>query len=402
MYWKMEALTAKRTEIIQTIEGSLEDVKNQAAVYGLEILDIKPDYTAFIKSIFQCRKLSSSVLAVFFNDFADMQRCGLSINEAINTLNETSSNMVLKEALKKINNFINDGRSLEESFENTKIFPKIVCVSLSAAEKTGNIPELLNLLAQYYKFKHENNKKITKSLIYPGVVFCMLSGLSVFISINLVPQLKTFLPPSADKSLSAAILIDYAGFIKGYWWAVLLFLAWIIFFIKYLWDNNREKLMEVLFGIPVLGDLIKNIELSNVFLNLYVYQKSGVNIIETITNIHQANKTYITEKLILIRDRIFKGASLGEAFKQDQFFPVFICQNLVKGQVSGYLPQYLERIYKYYDIKTKDSIEAMIAMVEPSLLVMSALFLLMIVCTFILPIYTNMNQNGHGNFQINH
>jgi type IV pilus assembly protein PilC len=399
MYWKMEALTAKRTEIIQTIEGNLEDVKTQAAVYGLEILDIKPDYRAFVKSIFENRKLSSSLMAVFFNDFADMQKCGLSVNEAINTLYETTSNTVLKEALRKISNFINDGRSLEESFDNTRIFPKIVSVSLSAAEKTGNIPELLNVLAQYYKFKYENNKKITKSLIYPGVVFCMLSGLSVFISINLVPQLKTFLPPSADKSLSATILIGYADFIKNYWWAVILFLVWLILGIKYLWDHNREKLMEALFSIPLLGDLIKNIELANVFLNLYVYQKSGVNIIETITNIHQANRTYITEKLILIRDRIFKGASLGEAFKQDRFFPAFIYQNLTKGQVSGYLPQYLERIYKFYDIKTKDSIEAMIAMVEPSLLVMSALFLLMIVCTFILPIYTNMNQIGTGVFK---
>ena len=81
MYWKIEALTAKRTEISQTIDGSLEDVKNQAAIYGLEILYIKPDYTALIKSIFQSRKLSSSVLAVFFNDFADFQRCGLSVNE---------------------------------------------------------------------------------------------------------------------------------------------------------------------------------------------------------------------------------------------------------------------------------------------------------------------------------
>jgi type II secretory pathway component PulF len=390
----MEALTAKRTQITQTIEGSLEDVKTHAAVYGLEILDITPDYPALIKSIFQGRKLSSSVLVVFFSDFADMQRCGLSVNEAIDTLNETTSNVVLKEALKKISNFINDGRSLEESFENTKIFPKIVPVTLSAAEKSGNIPELLDLLAQYYKFKYENKKKVTKSLVYPGVVFCMLTGLSIFISMTLVPQLRTFLPPSASNTLSAVILIGYADFIKEYWWAVILFLATAVFLIKYLWDNNREKLMETVFSVPLLGNLIKNIELSNVFLNLYVYQKSGVNIIETITNIHQANKTYITDKLILIRDRIFKGASLGDAFKQDRFFPAFVCQNLTKGQVSGYLPQYFERIYKYYDIKTKDSIGAMIAMVEPSLLIMAALFLLTIVCTFILPIYTNMNQMG--------
>ena len=125
MYWKMEALTAKRTEITQTFEGSLEDVKNQAAVYGLEILSISPDYTALDKKVyFKTVNCLHQFCAVFFNDFADMQKCGLSVNEAINTLNETSSNTVLKEALKKISNFINDGRSLEESFENTKNFSK--------------------------------------------------------------------------------------------------------------------------------------------------------------------------------------------------------------------------------------------------------------------------------------
>jgi len=393
MFWKIEALTAKRTEITQSIEGSLEDVKNQAAVYDLEILDIRPDYWALIKNFFEGLNLPATVLTLFFNDFADMQKSGLSIKESIAILNETNSNTALKEALRKITNFINDGRSLEESFENTKVFPKVVSVTLSAAEKTGNIPELLELLAQYFKFKHENKKKMARSMIYPGVVLCMLTGLSIFISMTLVPQMRAFLPPSTQ-NLSAIILIGYSDFIKEYWWVVILFLGLLMYLIKYLWGTHREKLMETVFNVPLLGNLMKNMELSHIFLNLYVYQKSGVNIIETISNIHQANKTYITDKLILIRERIFKGTSLGDAFKQDKFFPSFVCQNLAKGQISGNLAPYFERIYKYYDIKSKESIAVMLAMVEPLLMVMTASFLLMIVCAFILPVYSNMNHIG--------
>jgi len=398
MFWKIEALTAKRSGITQTFDGSLEDVKNQAMLYGLEILSISPDYKRLIKSLFQSHRLSSSELAAFFNDFSDMQRCGLTVNEAIDTLIETNSNIVLKEALRKISNFVNDGRTLEEAFINTGVFSKIVPVTISAAEKTGNIPELFELLAQYYRFRNENRKKIIKSLAYPGVVFCLLTGLTIYISMTLVPQLKSFLPPSAHQSLSAIILIGYSNFIKQYWWGIILILMILLFFIKFLWDNCKEKLMEAVFCIPLLGELMKNIELSHIFFNLYIYQKSGVNIIQTITSIYQSNGTYITEKLILIRDRIYKGASLGEAFKQDRFFPPFVYQNLTKGQVNGFLPQYFERIYKYYDIKSKESIGGMIALIEPLLLVMTALFLLSIICAFILPIYTNINQMGAGVF----
>jgi len=66
-----------------------------------------------------------------------MQKCGLSVNEAINTLNETTSNTVLKEALRRISNLLMTGVLWKKLFENTKIFPKIVSATLSAAEKTG-------------------------------------------------------------------------------------------------------------------------------------------------------------------------------------------------------------------------------------------------------------------------
>jgi len=399
MYWKIEALTAKRTEIIETLEGSREDVKHQAAVYGLEILSMEPDYVLTLRDFFQNNKLSPTILSVFFKDFADLQRCGLSIYESLNTLHDTTSNTVLREALKKINNYINDGRSLEESFENTKIFPKIVCVTVSAAEKTGKIHELLDILAQYFKFRNDNRKKIIRSLVYPTVIFCLLTGLSIFISLKLVPLLKSFILPGSSKSLTAVILIGYADFIRNYWWVVLLAIFSLLYLGGCFWRNYREKFMETMFGIPLIGELLKNIELSQIFLNMYVYQKSGINIVQTISNVHQSSKTYITEKLILIQGRIFKGGSLGDAFKQDSFFPEFVWQNLSKGQVSGNYVQYFERIYRYYDIKTKDTIDSLIAIVEPVLLAMAALFLVAILCTFILPIYTSVNQMGEGIFK---
>lgn len=399
MYWKIEALTAKRAEIVETWEGSREDVEHQAAVYGLEILGIKPDYVSTLKGLFQNNKLSSTTLSVFFKDFSDLQRCGLSVYESLSTLHDTTSNPVLREALKKINNYINDGRSLEESFENTKVFPKIVCVTVSAAEKTGRIHELLDILAQYFKFRHDNRKKILRSLVYPAVILCMLTGLSIFISLKLVPLLKSFIIPGAKKSLSAIMLIGYANFIREDWWLLLLTIFSLIYLAGCFWRNYRERFMETVFGIPLVGSLIKNIEISQIFLNMYVYQKSGINIVQTMSNVHQASKTYITEKLILIQERIFKGGALGDAFKQDPFFPEFVWQNLSKGQVSGNYAQYFERIYRYYDIKTKDAIDALIAVIEPILLALAALFLVAILCTFILPIYTSMNQMSEGIFK---
>ncbi len=376
----------------------MQEVQHQAPVYGLEVLDIARDLAMIVKSLFQNQKLNAAVLSVFFKDFADMQKCGLSVEESVQAMYETSSNAELKRALKKMGNFIYDGRSLEESLRNTGLFPQLVCISLGSAEKTGHVPQLLDVLAQYYGVQYENRQKMIKSMLYPASIFCVLTGLSIFISIKLVPLTKALLPAGSNPNWPALVLTGYAHLIRTFGWALPLLFMGCVLLAKGLKEHWREQGMAFVYGVPGLGPLMKNAELAHVFLNMYVYQKSGVNIIQTIKELDQAYHSYMTEKLVKVGDRIFKGASMAEAFRQDPFFPPFIHQNLGKGQISGFWPQYFERIYKYYDLKTKASIDAMIAALEPALLVMAALFLLAILSAFILPIYANLSSMGEGIF----
>ena len=396
MYWKLEALTAKKRFITKVIEGTYDEVLADAALYEFKILRVTPDYFSVLKNLFQSRKLSSAILAVFFHDFADMLGSGMSMHESLTNLGETTSNRFLKDALKKQINYLNDGKSLQEAFEYTKIFPKIVIATISAAEETGSIVELLEILSTYYTFRDENNKKIIEALIYPAVVFLLLTGLSIFISVKIVPQLRLLFH---SDNLSTTILINYADFIKNYWWLVILALVGLCFIIKYLWEKKREALMDKVFAIPVFGNLMKCLELANVFLNLYVYQKSGINIVKTLTNVYEARPTYVTEKLVAIRDHIVNGGSIAEAFRKDGFWPLFISQNMTKGQVSGEVPRYLEIIYRFYDKKSKEAIKAMLAIIGPALLFLTAGFLLMIAYAFFYPIYSGMNHMGPGGFK---
>ena len=78
----------------------------------------------------------------------------------------------------------------------------------------------------------------------------------------------------------------------------------------------------------------------------------------------------------------------------DDFFPSFIWQNLAKGQKSGNLVKYLEEIYHFYDQKSKDSINALVGLINPVLLSLAFAFLGFIVCNFFLPIYQGMAGMG--------
>jgi len=394
MYWNIEALSKTGRSISKTIEGSLADIKSEAALDELDILSLNPNYYMCFKAVFLNRQLSSANLAVFFVDFARTQASGLSIGETVESLQEACSNADLKEGLRIINNSINDGRTLKEAFENSKCFPRIVPITISAAERAGSIPEVAGILGAYFKFNNDSRKIIIGSLIYPIAVFCALTIASIIISINLVPQLAKILPVSSTDNIQTKMLLSYAMFMKDYWWIVVFVFAFFIGGMNYLWVEHKERFAKIIYRLPLIGKMLKEIEFSKLFLNLYVYQKSGIPIIETISNIYREDRSYINQKLLLIQNKIIKGASLADAFKSDEFFPVIIWQNLSKGQRSGNLVKYLEEIYYFYDQKSKDSINAFINLINPVLLSLAITFLGFIVCNFFLPIYKNMANMG--------
>jgi len=397
MYWKIEALTKTGREITKTLEGSCDEIKNEASVDELDILSLKPDYLMYFQSIYFKRRLSVSVLADFFVDFARTQSAGMSMSETIESLDEACSLVVLKEGLRLIGNSINDGRSLKEAFENAQCFPRIVPILIAAAERTGSIPEVATILGRYFKFNHESRRIVIGSLIYPAAVFGALTVASIIISINLVPQLARILPSSSLDSLSVKLLVSYAMLMKSYWGVVIFIPVLLIGGIHYLWTEHKERVAALIYGLPLLGTTLKELEFAKLFLNLHVYQKSGIPIIETMTHMYKDDKSYVNERLLMIRNRIIKGFSIGDAFRADDFFPAFIWQNLSKGQKTGNLVKYLEGTYHFYDQRSKDSVSVLLKLINPILLSLAVAFLGFIVINFFLPIYQHMADIG-GNF----
>jgi len=380
----------------QNCKGSRQEVSDHLRISGLDLISIHPDYQRYFLDLFQKSKLSSAVLSSFFKDFSRALKSGLSAGEAAGSLNEQTTDPLLKETLKQLGISMIDGHSLKEAFENTKVFPSIVLSTLDAAEKSGNLTEVASLLSEYFKFMNENKIRTIKSLVYPACVFIALTVASVVISIKLVPQMGSILPPQAKENLSAKFITGYAALMQSYWWMALIVLLAVVFSCIKIWEHKKDRLMKHVFKLPLLGTLIKEMELTLIFLNLYVYQKSGVNIIASLSNICSNQPNYVTRRLVDIKNKMNQGYSLGEAFKTDDFFPSLIWMNIKKGETTGNVYQYFYEIYHYYDQKSRDSIETLITFINPALLSIAVAYLGLIISCFILPLYSSMSGSGIG------
>jgi len=378
----------------QTLKGKRQEVLTQVKFNDLDLISIYPDYMKYLENLFKEGKLSGGVLSSFFKDFSRGLKSGLSAGEAIASLNEQTINPLLKETLRKLIISIIDGHSLRNAFENTKVFPLIVISSLDAAERSGNLIEVTLILSEYFKFMNENKIKVFKSLIYPACVFIALTVASIVISIKLVPQLNSILPLQSQDNLSARFIVGYADFMQSYWWVVLIIVLAAISILIKIWEYKRFLFMKYVFKLPLLGNLIKEMELTLLFLNLYVYQKSGVNIIASITNIYSNHPNSVTLRLVDIKNKVNQGYSLGDALKSDEFFPSLIYMNIKKAEMTGNLYQYFYEIYQFYDQRSRDSIAMLITFINPALLTIAVSYLGLIISCFILPLYSSVSTTG--------
>ena len=396
MYWNVTSLTKMGSIINQSLKGSKPEVLDQIKFNDLDLISIYPDYRKYFSNILLKRKLSSAVLSSFFKDLSRGLESGLSAPEAISSLNEQTTNLLLKATISKLSLFIIDGHSFMDAFENTKVFPNIVHSSLDAAQSSGNLSEVTLILSEYFKFMNENRVRVIKSLIYPVCVFIALTVASIVISIKLVPQLSSILPVQADENIPARFIIAYAAVMRSYWWMALLGLVAVVLAIIKIWEYKKDRLMKYVFQLPLLGNLIKEMEFALLFLNLYVYQKSGVNIIASMTNIYSNRPNFVTNRLMDIKNQVNHGYSLGDAFKSDEFFSSLITMSIKKGETTGNLYQYFYEIYQYYDQRSRDSIESLITFINPALLTFAVVYLGLIIGCFILPLYSSMSGTGIG------
>ena len=399
MYWKYSTLTRTGSEL----EGVFNGTKSQAVKWiqekGLTLVSLDPDYKTYLSGLFRKNKFSSATLSLFFEDFYNMFETGISINEIFTSLKETTTNEHLRKVLDDINKDIRKGHSLTKAFQNTEQFPWIAIATLSAGEKGGCIPKVLNVLAKYFKRESEIKAKIIRSFGYPFLVFSLLTIIMIYISINVIPKLESLLPEKALHSSTTQFVLFLSLILRNAWWVLLVLLGFCIMIFMRFKSSFVNKFITLYYKLPVIGVLAKESALSMFFLNLSVLIGSGVPIVESLNSLYKTNNSHVAKRFLVCRDYILGGLSFSEAIERDVFFPKVIVFSIRKGEEMSMLDAYSMKIAEYYSQKVNRKIDTVIGMVQPALLAICAGFLMLIALSFINPIYSNLTNIAGGSFK---
>lgn len=111
------------------------------------------------------------VIARFSRTLATLLDGGIPVVQALLSAGPTSGSMLVEQAVIEATKRIEEGKSISEPLEKSGIFPPMVIHMIAVGEESGNLPDLLDKVAEFYEDEVAIMTKGLTSMIEPLMLF---------------------------------------------------------------------------------------------------------------------------------------------------------------------------------------------------------------------------------------
>ncbi len=382
-------------------EVGVREAENQAALVmqlqmeGFIPLSVELDKTSVFfgfRLAGNGQRLSQKEILLLTDELATLLSAGLPLDKSLSILIElTAENAKLSQLVNRVLEKIKAGTSLAEALENqTGVFSRFYLNMIRAGELGGSLSDVLQRLAEYLERSQELKSTVSTALIYPAILLFM-SMVSLFVMLTfVVPQFSEMFE-SAGKELPVPtqVVVALAAFLQAYWWAILLIVLVCICTLKVQMANPISKKVwdQRMLKMPLFGNLIINMETAKLTRTLGTLLGNGVSILvalgitrETVSN------SVIADELQEAELQLKQGNNMSEVMMKSAVFPRMALQMMKMGEETGKLEAMLLRIAIIYDKQLRTSIERMLAVLEPALIISLGLMIAGIIVSILLAI----------------
>ena len=208
-------------------------------------------------------KIPAPALAMLTFQFATLINAGLPIEEALINLAEQSEKNYMKGILLGVHAKIVEGHSIATALgEYPRTFSNLYRASVAAGERSGQLGNVLQRLADYLERQQAVQSKIQNAVIYPAVLTVVSISVVTFLLAYVVPKIvNVFVNTGQALPTITIILLALSGFIASYGWILALGLISAIVILKRSLHNIPFKTHFQLFllRIPVIGHTLREI-----------------------------------------------------------------------------------------------------------------------------------------------
>lgn len=381
-----------------TFEAESEsEVRNFLISQNYEVVSVTPR-AAYDIELNDFKKFKTSDLAFSLTQLSTYIKSGIPLVDSVKVLAKQSTKQANKKAFQRLVYELLKGESLSEAMEKqSKVFPKLLINMVKTAEMTGDLPSILDDMADYYTSIERTRKQMISAVTYPIVVLIVAFGVLIFMLTYLVPQFATmFEENNATLPKLTLIILAISNFVKNNIIYIVLVLVLLIGIIGYSYKNVKSVrlfIQTVLMHIPVIKNIIIYSQVSTFtktfasLINHGVFITDSMEILSNITD-NEVYKRIINKALY----NLGKGDSISESFKGEWAFPVVAYEMLVTGERTGQLGLMMEKVADHFQNLHKTMIDQLKSLMEPMMICTLAAIVGVILLSIVEPMFSIYGQ----------
>jgi len=319
-------------------------------------------------------KVRSRDLMVFTGELSTLLKAGLPLDRSLGSLSTLTENETLKRIVGEILGRVQEGRSLSQALaEHPEVFPPLYVNMIRAGEAGGVVETVLERLSEYLESSEKTREEIKSAMVYP-IILAVTAGGAILIMLTFVlPKFATiFQDLGTAMPASTRLVMGVSDFMIGYWWAIAaaVVAAWIGFKRWLATPAGRERFDRFLLGAPILGDLVRKLQVARFARTLGTMLKSGVPLIQALEIVRAVvANVVIGRALATVQREVSEGKGLSGPLEKVKVFPPMALQMVGVGEETGRLDDMLLVVSDHYDTEVSHAVARAMSLISPLVLV---------------------------------
>ncbi len=338
-------------------------------------------------------------IIVMTRQLSTMMAAGLPILKCFSVLGEQISNNKLKKAIDEIRDNLEEGMPLwQAASRHPDIFSPVYISMLRAGELGGVLDTILDRLSIHLEREREVNSKIKSASIYPALI-SLVAIIVVFCIITFVMPAFTsiFQASGAELPLPTRILLGLSDFFRHYLPHLLVAVVVAVFVLKR-WGkthNGRFFFDNLYLSLPLTGKTLSRIIAARFARTMGILLRSGIPVLAALEVAEAVvDNAVIGRAIHNARESISEGDSMAQPLAAAGVFEPVVTQMIAVGEETGALDEMLIRISDYFDKELSYMIASLMAVIEPILVLITAVIVGGIVIATLMPMLEIVNAVG--------
>ena len=337
-------------------------------------------------------KLRQSTFLIFNQQFLTLIKAGLPILTSLDLLIKRQRDKFLLRRLENVRERVKGGELLSDAFAAQQVFPKMYTTTLMAGEKSGSMEEVLGRYISYQRMVQTFRKKLLVSLVYPALLVSVVTLMLIFLITYVVPRFADlFNNLGAQLPAITVFMLSLGLNAQKYGWVVLLVGAVAIVMLLR-WkqsDRGAEQIDRFLLSLPLVGEIRLKYQVANFSRILATLLQGGLPLVPAMETAGESmSSRQMVNGVNAAAELVKEGQSLAHSLEAQKMFPDLAVEMLEVGESTGALPAMLGSVAEFYEEDVQTALSAAMALIEPMILIVMAVFVGGILISLYMPIFT--------------